>query len=68
MQSKVERAKYDKAQRHEMAAMATEGFRLLKAQKSFVVEQQREILENDRIQAEMTAHVRIRFVYSFLSI
>jgi len=55
---KDSRLKREKEQRHEASAMRTEGFRQVKQQRSFVDESQRELLENDRVQAELTAHLR----------
>jgi len=52
------RLKLDKASRSEMAQVRTEALRGVKLQRSFVDAQQREMLENDRLQSEMTNHVR----------
>jgi hypothetical protein len=52
------RSKLDKEAKSEMAQVRTEALRGVKLQRSFVDAQQREVLENDRLQSEMTNHVK----------
>jgi hypothetical protein len=55
---KNSRDKYEKNQRQDASRSRLEGLRQVKQQRSFVDEAQKEVLENDRVQAELTAHLR----------
>ncbi len=58
-QSKAEKEKYDKERKKEQSHSKMESLKHVKAMRSFVEDKEREALESDRLQAELTRSVRV---------
>jgi hypothetical protein len=55
---RVEREKYDKEHRQAQAEGEIEGYKQAKIQRSFQVDQQKELLGKDKVQAEVMARLK----------